>query len=210
MSLSIIESSTPDLANKQWIAETDGKTKFAAVTAFLLYVGVIVGANWMIAHVGKVIPGAHVLPVGFGLYAPSGVYLAAFAFVARDILQRLTNIKVGLVAIVIGAIVSAFVSTPSLAFASGVTFMISESLDFLIYTPLQTRNFPLAVVVSGLASDIVDSVVFLTLAHIPLALALKGQLVGKMWVILLGGVLAGLMRKLPIFVSNSRHDSRGG
>ncbi len=197
-------------SNKQWIAETDGKTKFAAVTAFLLYVGVIVGANWMIAHVGKVIPGAHVLPVGFGLYAPSGVYLAAFAFVARDILQRLTNIKVGLVAIVIGAIVSAFVSTPSLAFASGVTFMISESLDFLIYTPLQTRNFPLAVVVSGLASDIVDSVVFLTLAHIPLALALKGQLVGKMWVILLGGVLAGLMRKLPIFVSNSRHDSRGG
>ena len=197
-------------SNKQWIAETDGKTKFAAAIAFLLYVGVIVGANWMIAHVGKVIPGAHVLPVGFGLYAPSGVYLAAFAFVARDILQRLTNIKVGLVAIVIGAIVSAFVSTPSLAFASGVTFMISESLDFLIYTPLQTRNFPLAVVVSGLASDIVDSVVFLTLAHIPLALALKGQLVGKMWVILLGGVLAGLMRKLPIFVSNSRHDSRGG
>lgn len=197
-------------SNKQWIAETDGKTKIAAVIAFLLYVGVIVGANWMIAHVGKVIPGAHVLPVGFGLYAPSGVYLAAFAFVARDILQRLTNIKVGLVAIVIGAIVSAFVSTPSLAFASGVTFMISESLDFLIYTPLQTRNFPLAVVVSGLASDIVDSVVFLTLAHIPLALALKGQLVGKMWVILLGGVLAGLMRKLPIFVSNSRHDSRGG
>ena len=194
-------------SNKQWIAETDGKTKFAAVTAFLLYVGVIVGANWMIAHVGKVIPGAHVLPVGFGLYAPSGVYLAAFAFVARDILQRLTNIKVGLVAIVIGAIVSAFVSTPSLAFASGVTFMISESLDFLIYTPLQTRNFPLAVVVSGLASDIVDSVVFLTLAHIPLALALKGQLVGKMWVILLGGVLAGLMRKLAIFDGHSRRAS---
>ena len=194
-------------SNRQWIAETDGKTKFAAVIAFLLYVGVIVGANWMIAHVGKVIPGAHVLPVGFGLYAPSGVYLAAFAFVARDILQRLTNIKVGLVAIVIGAIVSAFVSTPALAFASGATFMISESLDFLIYTPLQTRNFPLAVIVSGLASDIVDSVVFLTLAHIPLALALKGQLVGKMWVILLGGMLTGLMRKLPIFAGKQYSDA---
>ncbi|NNN12925.1 MAG: VUT family protein [Acidimicrobiaceae bacterium] len=194
-------------SNKQWIEETDAKTKLAAVVAFLLYVGVIVGANWMIAHVGKVIPGAHVLPVGFGLYAPSGVYLAAFAFVARDILQRLTNIKVGLAAILIGAIVSAFVSTPSLAFASGVTFMISESLDFLIYTPLQARNFPLAVVVSGLASDVVDSVVFLTLAHIPLALALKGQLVGKMWVILLGGVLAGLMRKLPIFAGDSKRNS---
>ena len=194
-------------SNKQWIAETDGKTKFAAVIAFLLYVGVIVGANWMIAHVGKVIPGAHVLPVGFGLYAPSGVYLAAFAFVARDILQRLTNIKVGLVAILIGAFVSAFVSTTALAFASGATFMISESLDFLIYTPLQTRSFPLAVVIAGLVSDVVDSVVFLTLAHIPLALALKGQLVGKMWVILLGGVLAGLMRKLAIFDGHSRRAS---
>ncbi len=194
-------------SNKQWIAETDGKTKFAAVIAFLLYVGVIVGANWMIAHVGKVIPGAHVLPVGFGLYAPSGVYLAAFAFVARDILQRLTNIKVGLVAILIGAFVSAFVSTTALAFASGATFMISESLDFLIYTPLQTRSFPLAVVIAGLVSDVVDSVVFLTLAHIPLALALKGQLVGKMWVILLGGVLAGLGRKLAIFDGHSRRAS---
>ena len=194
-------------SNKQWIAETDGKTKFAAAIAFLLYVGVIVGANWMIAHVGKVIPGAHVLPVGFGLYAPSGVYLAAFAFVARDILQRLTNIKVGLVAILIGAFVSAFVSTTALAFASGATFMISESLDFLIYTPLQTRSFPLAVVIAGLVSDVVDSVVFLTLAHIPLALALKGQLVGKMWVILLGGVLAGLMRKLAIFDGHSRRAS---
>ena len=194
-------------SNKQWIAETDGKTKFAAAIAFLLYVGVIVGANWMIAHVGKVIPGAHVLPVGFGLYAPSGVYLAAFAFVARDILQRLTNIKVGLVAILIGAFVSAFVSTTALAFASGATFMISESLDFLIYTPLQTRSFPLAVVIAGLVSDVVDSVVFLTLAHIPLALALKGQLVGKMWVILLGGVLAGLGRKLAIFDGHSRRAS---
>ncbi len=194
-------------SNKQWTKETDTKTKSAAVVAFFLYVGVIVGANWMIARVGKVIPGAHVLPVGFGLYAPSGVYLAAFAFVARDILQRLTNIKVGFGAIVIGAIVSAFVSTPTLAFASGATFMISESLDFLIYTPLQTRNFPLAVVVSGLASDVVDSIVFLTLAHIPLALALKGQLVGKMWVILLGGLLAGLLRKLPIFTGGKNNSA---
>ena len=47
------------------------------------------GANWMIAHVGLAIPGgAHVLPVGFGLVAPSGTYAAALTLVIRDLVQR--------------------------------------------------------------------------------------------------------------------------
>ncbi len=180
------------------------RARIAASASFAAYVAVIVGANWMIGHVGTPIPGAHVLPVGFGLEAPSGVYLAALAFVARDVLQRVGGAKAGVAAILVGAGISAFVASAHLALASGATFLLSETCDFLIYTPLQKRNFPLAVVASGVVGDLVDSTVFLTLAGIPLAVALPGQLLGKLWVMLLGGLLAAWLRRYPLFATPAR------
>lgn len=167
--------------------------------AFAVYVGSVAGSNWMIAHVGRPVPGAHELPVFFGLEAPSGVYLAGLTFVARDVLQRLAGIRVGIAAILLGALVSWGVSSASLALASGGTFLLSETCDFLVYTPLQAKNFPLAVIGSGLVSDVVDSTVFLTLAGIPLSLALPGQLVGKAWLVLAGGLVAGFLRRTGPF-----------
>ncbi len=175
--------------------EMSRKTTLVAAVAFVMYVGSIVGANYMIGHIGKVIPGAHVLPVGFGLYAPSGVYLASLALVSRDLLQRSAGTLPGVVAILLGAFISYFISSPKLAFASGFTFLISETVDFAIFTPLAKRNFAAAVLVSGLFGEFVDSILFLTLAQIPLAIALKGQLVGKMWVILLGSLISFILRR---------------
>lgn len=169
--------------------------------AFFVYVASIAGANWMISHVGHRVPGAHELPVGFGLEAPSGVYLAGLTFVARDVLQRLAGARAGVVAIIVGAIISWEVSSASLALASGATFLLSESCDFLVYTPLQAKSFPLAVLGSGIVSDAVDSTVFLTLAGIPLSLALPGQLVGKAWLVLAGGLVAAMLRRAGPFKS---------
>ncbi|MDA8117311.1 MAG: VUT family protein [Actinomycetota bacterium] len=184
--------------------------RIAAAVSFAAYVAVIVGANWMIGHVGTPIPGAHVLPVGFGLEAPSGVYLAALAFVARDVLQRVGGARAGVAAILVGAGISALVAGAHLAFASGATFLLSETCDFAIYTPLQRRSFPLAVLASGVVGDLVDSTVFLTLAGIPLAVALPGQLLGKLWVMLLGGLLAAWIRRYPLFAAPTRSLSTVG
>jgi hypothetical protein len=159
----------------------------------------IAGANWMISHVGQTVQGSHYLPVGFGLRAPSGVYLAALTFVARDVVQRVGGLRLGLAAIISGAAISWWVSSPTLAVASGTTFLISETCDFVVYTRLQAWNFPIAVVVSGLVGDVVDSTVFLSLAGIPLSVALPGQLVGKAWVMLFGGLLATLLRRAGPF-----------
>lgn len=175
--------------------EMSRKTTLVAAVAFVMYVGSIVGANYMIGHIGKVIPGAHVLPVGFGLYAPSGVYLASLALVSRDLLQRSAGTRAGVVAILLGAFISYFISSPQLAFASGLTFLVSETVDFAIFTPLAKRSFAVAVLVSGLFGEFVDSVLFLTLAQIPLSIALKGQLVGKLWVILLGSLISFILRR---------------
>jgi uncharacterized PurR-regulated membrane protein YhhQ (DUF165 family) len=76
----------------------------------------------------------------------------------------------------VGAGLSYFVS-PTFALASGVTFLVSESVDMLIYTPLQKR-FGWAVILSSLGALVVDSVLFLALAfHSEQFLA--GQVVGK-------------------------------
>jgi uncharacterized PurR-regulated membrane protein YhhQ (DUF165 family) len=171
------------------------KVTVLGALAFLLFCGTIVGANWMIAHVGQPIPGGHLLPVGFDLKAPSGVYLAGAAFIARDFVQRALGPKYGFAAIVVGALISVLVSSPTLALASGLTFLVSESTDFLIFTPLQKKSFPGAVLLAGVVSDVVDSYLFLTLAHIPLQIAFLGQVVGKTWVTLLGAGVSYLMRR---------------
>lgn len=134
--------------------------------ALVLYIGSIIAANYLIVHG---MPGAtptpfhtYTLPTLFGLVCPAGTYMAALTFPLRDIGQRTGGRWVGILAIVLAAVVSWWVSDPVIAIASGGTFLISESMDFLLYTPLQDRiGFPRAVVVSSTVAAIVDSLVFL-------------------------------------------------
>jgi uncharacterized PurR-regulated membrane protein YhhQ (DUF165 family) len=168
-------------------------------TALAIYVASIPVANWMIAHVGPtVLPGGrHLAPVGFGLSAPSGVYAAALAFPARDVVQRASGRRWALGAIVAGTLLSVLIS-PQLALASGCAFFFSELADYLVYTPLQQRNFVFAVFASGVAGSIVDSLIFLAIAGIPFGAALAGLVLGKFWVqLIVIPVSAWLRRRIP-------------
>lgn len=169
------------------------------VSAFLVYGASIVLANWMIRNVGTVVlpDGTHLVPVGFGLMAPSGAYAAGVTFVARDVVQRTAGRRWALAAIGAGTLLSIAVS-PRLALASGASFLLSELADFAVYTPLQRRRFLLAVFLSGVAGSIVDSVVFLRIAGIPFSVALPGLLLAKLWVQLLAVPVAAWLRsRLP-------------
>lgn len=179
-------------------------SKRIALVGLALYVGAIVLANYLIVHG---MPGAtatpfhtYTLPTLFGLVCPAGTYVAAASFPLRDLTQRAGGRWFGIAAIVLAAIVSWWVSSPIIAIASGGTFLISESLDFLVYTPLQRRHFVPAVVASGVVAAIVDSLVFLAWSGIGYGHgALGGLIVAKLAVVtLIGGPLAyGLRRKLP-------------
>lgn len=164
--------------------------------ALALYCGSIVAANWLILHVGTVVlpDGSHLVPVGFGLLAPSGSFAAGITFVARDVVQRSAGRRWALGAIALGTVLSVLVS-PRLAVASGTAFLFSELVDFAVYTPLQERRFVLAVVLSGIVGSVVDSVIFLSLAGIPLATALPGLLLAKVWVQLLAAPAAAWLRR---------------
>lgn len=159
-------------------------------------------SNWMLSHVGAVCPpgGPCLLPVGPGLMAPSGVLIVGIAFVLRDLVQRRLGKNWTLLAIALGAALSALLAPPTLVLASGCAFALSELADFAIYTPLQRRGLVLAVLVSSLVGLFVDSVLFLQLAFGGLAY-LPGQVVGKTWMVLLS---------LPFIAWLRRRDERLG
>lgn len=142
------------------------------------FVGTIFLANWLITNVGYFCDPVCVIPVWPGIMAPSGVLAIGLGFTLRDLVQRHLGLGWTVGAIVVGAGLSALLS-PALALASGAAFLLSETLDLAIYTPLQKRNFLAAVAISNTAGVLVDSVVFLTLAFGSLEF-LPGQIIGKL------------------------------
>jgi uncharacterized PurR-regulated membrane protein YhhQ (DUF165 family) len=137
--------------------------------ALVAYVATIFAANWAIQRFG-------VIPVGFELLAPAGVYFVGVAFPLRDFIQRTMGRGWGVAAILVGAGLSYLVA-PTFAVASGATFLVSESVDMAVYTRLQKR-FAWAVVLSSLSALVVDSALFLWLAFGSEAF-LQGQIFGK-------------------------------
>jgi queuosine precursor transporter len=165
----------------EWRRLTEG------LVCLALFTLTIPAANWLIGHVGTVCPPPHgpcLVPVAPGVMAPSGVLTIGLAFVLRDLVQRRLGAKVALVAIAVGAFLSAWLAPPAIVLASTAAFLLSELADFAVYTPLQRRRLVLAVALSSLAGLVVDSFVFLWLAFGSLD-HLTGQIVGKAWMVLL-------------------------
>jgi queuosine precursor transporter len=144
------------------------------------FLATVFGSNWAIQRYGLV-------PVGFGLSAPAGVYFAGLAFTLRDLTQRVLGRGGVVMAIAVGAGLSVMVA-PRYALASGAAFLLSELCDFAIYTPLEQRGWMSAVAASNAVGLLVDSVVFLGLAFGSLSF-LTGQVVGKTWMTLLAIVV---------------------
>jgi hypothetical protein len=165
---------------------TETRLRAEGLVALALFVATVPAANWLIGHVGTVcLPtGPCLIPVAPGISAPSGVLMVGLALVLRDLVQRRLGLLAGLLAIAIGALLSAWVAPRAIVFASASAFILSELADFFVYTPLQRRRFVMAVVASSVAGLAVDSAVFLYLAFGSLDY-LPGQILGKLWMVLL-------------------------
>ncbi|NTB01620.1 VUT family protein [Agrobacterium tumefaciens] len=142
-------------------------------------------ANWMIGNVGTVcIPqGPCLLPVGFGLTAPSGVLVVGASLVLRDMVHEAGGTKAALIAIGLGGVLSALFAAPALLIASVLAFVLAELADLAVYAPLRERRLMLAVMLSGIAGSLVDSAVFLWVAFGSLDY-ISGQILGKLWMTL--------------------------
>ena len=167
--------------------------------AFALFAATIPAANWLIGNVGVQFDptGPHLIPVGFGLMAPSGVLMVGGALVLRDIVHERMGASAALAAIIVGGCLSWWFAAPSLVIASVLAFTLSELADLAVYAPLRRRQLGLAVLFSGLVGAAVDSAIFLWLAFGSLAL-IEGQIVGKMWMSLAAAVALILLRRRRI------------
>jgi queuosine precursor transporter len=161
----------------------------------IAFLACIPGANWLIGHAGThcVPNGPCLVPVGFGLVAPSGVLAIGLALVLRDFVQRDLGPLWTVGAIVAGAALSAWIAPAALIIASGTAFLLSELADMAVYTPLRERRLGLAVLASGIVGAVVDSAVFLWLAFGSLRY-LEGQIVGKLWASLAAFVILAALR----------------
>ncbi|MCZ7855021.1 VUT family protein [Agrobacterium salinitolerans] len=167
---------------------------FLLVAAFA---ATVPAANWLIGNVGTVcIPqGPCLLPVGFGLTAPSGVLIIGLALVLRDMVHEAGGAKAAIAAIFIGGILSAFFAPPALVLASVLAFVLAELADMFVYSPLREKRLGLAVFASGAVGALVDSAVFLMLAFGSLEYV-EGQVVGKIWMSLLAFAFIAARRRM--------------
>lgn len=171
--------------------------KNTTITLFIGYLLTIPLANWFINNVGSTpFPDSpHLIPVGFGYQAPSGVLLIGLALFSRDLLQERAGKKPVLIAIGLGLLLSVLVN-PAIAFASGAAFLASELADFGIYTQVRKYSKWLGMLLSGVVGSIIDSFLFLWLAFNSIAFW-EGQIIGKVGMtIICVGIWKGL-RALP-------------
>jgi len=129
------------------------------------FIACIFLANYAITNWGTVpFPGGPHTVTILGLTAPSGVLVVGLSFSLRDGAQLALGKWWIAAAIVVGAGLSYMVA-PSLALASGVAFLLSEGLDWAVYTPLADRGrWTLALILSNTVGSAIDSAVFLLLA----------------------------------------------
>ena len=139
-------------------------------------------ANWLIGNVGTVcIPdGPCLIPVGFGLMAPSGVLIIGLALVLRDQVHETLGAKWALAAIAIGATLSFGTSPAQLAVASTLAFALAEVADLAVYAPLRAKGRSLAVIASGAVGAVLDSMLFVWLAFGSLEFS-TGTIVAKLY-----------------------------
>jgi len=134
--------------------------------AFALFAATIPAANWLIGNVGTTcLPnGPCLIPVGFGLMAPSGVLMIGLALVLRDWLHELAGWRWSVAAVMAGGAMSLYVSPPAIAIASSVAFVLAELADLCVYAPLRKRSRSMAVMASQIVGAALDSALFVWIA----------------------------------------------
>jgi len=140
--------------------------KAKPLMAALALIGAIVAANLALERWGVV-----TVPI-FGMTATAGVYFAGATFWIRDALHETGGRRWVYPTIVVGAVVSWWLSDgaqipggiTSIAVASGAAFLFSETADTLVYAPLRDRSRTLAVAASQPVGAAVDTALFLWLA----------------------------------------------
>lgn len=130
---------------------------------------------------------------------PPVMLIAGVVFVFRDFCQREVGHFV-LAAMLVAGIISYFMSAPEVAIASMTAFLISETIDWLVYT-VSKRPLSQRILLSSAFSVPIDTLVFLHMVGIfdwmGMALVVIAKMLGA---ILFWAFLRHRERRRPEFV----------
>lgn len=160
-----------------------------------LYVGLMPFINWSFAAVPTLaIPAA----LGGGQFQPLAI-VTGLVLVVRDFAQReLKHWVLG--AMVIGMVLSTLTSWITIVVASAAAFLISETVDWAVYT-LSARPLSQRVLISSAVSAPLDQVVFIGLA----SLVVPGIFA---WGTVITGIASKLFGAWIVFEVLRRRESR--
>jgi uncharacterized PurR-regulated membrane protein YhhQ (DUF165 family) len=154
----------------------------------VVFVGLVVLANWLASRYTITVPFTDYL-------APAGVLCIGAVLVIRDWLQQIRGLRFSLALVgVAGAasyligVAAGWTSLQEIAIASLVAFLISETVEALVFTPIRKRSLTLGVGLSATVGNAIDSALFLWLAFGSLAF-FAGNFIGKLELIALGTAL---------------------
>lgn len=181
----------------------------AAAALLAVYIGSVVLANWLTTRYG-------LIHVGFGLLATAGTPAIGGVIMTRDLLQDAIGRVWILAAILAGGAGSWLTSSHQIATASLVTFLLAESLEWAVYTPLRQRvgwgtgKWSAVVAVANLTGIVADTLIFLRLAGFPLTWpVIEGQLAAKAY-LTAAVVLAGVMIRRAALLRQPEHAASAG
>lgn len=163
------------------------------ITLALTYVGLAVIANWLASR--------YVWHVPFTPYlAPAGVFAIGLILVLRDWIQQVTSLRFTLALVPIGGglsyaigVLAGYGALQKIALASLAAFIVSESVEAAVFTPIRKRSLALGVALSGTVGNVIDSALFLWIAFGSEAF-FAGNFAGKLEMIAVGTVLTSLRR----------------
>jgi uncharacterized PurR-regulated membrane protein YhhQ (DUF165 family) len=193
-----ITNPEPETVASDNVADDNHFNPLFLMSCAVAFIASILAANYLTTVYGMV-------PIGFGMVATAGTYFAGLTFVLRDLVQETGGRGVALALLPVGATLSYAVSDPQIATASAIAFLVSEVLDFAIYTPLRDRGYLRAAVASNVAGAIVDTLLFLMVAGYGLQRqAVSGQIFGKTLVTVAAVVAVLALRGVLAFRSMRR------
>lgn len=134
------------------------------IVLLVLYCMSPVYINWVYMNIGTTVTesGERLLMVTDSFGFDPTLPIIGVVFFLRDLVQASGGRYLTAGGILAGTAVSYLVS-PEVAIASGLAFLVSETIDMGIYTVLEHRKTA-AILVSGVVASLLDSLTFLLVA----------------------------------------------
>lgn len=177
--------------------------KRLALWLAVAFVALAIVANWLASK--------YLITVPLTDYVvPAGVLCIGVALVIRDWLQQLVGFRKSVLLIPIAgglsyvtAVGFGWTSLQKIAVASVVAFLVSETVEAVLFQPLRNRSLSLGVALSATVGNLIDTWIFLTLAFgtsvVLIPPYMWGTVIGKSEMIAIGVLLTVTRRVvLPV------------